>query len=158
MYADCIGDMAAAINQLAIIHEILTESTDIICKYLDPKLVLRTMQAKRALTHDDVQRIESKKVDSDQAAEMLNILMKKPASAYDIFVETLRNEGRKDLYGHFKALESKHGYHGRAGRVKSPSNSDTISSYHTRMYKFILISSKIMTLTFNIIAISRNRS
>ena len=101
---DSAGDVAA-INELSIIKRILIASSDIICDNLDPKLVLRTMKIKGALTPYDVELIESMPVKSDQAEVMLNILMKKPASAYEIFMETLLAKGRKDLYDPIKDIE-----------------------------------------------------
>ena len=108
-----------AMNQLTIIKKILIESTSIICDHLDPKIVLRAMKTKGALTHNNVELIESEPVKSDQAEVMLNILMRKPASAYDIFMETLLGNGRKDLYDQIRHIETKYGYV-RAGMVKSP--------------------------------------
>ena len=105
----------SAMNKLAVIKKILAALTDIICDNLDPKLVLRTMKSKGALTPDDVKRIESKPVESDQAEKLLDILMSKPASAYDIFISTLRAKGREDLYNHIRDIEMEHGY-GREGR------------------------------------------
>lgn len=105
----CVRD-TATLDQLAIIKKILIESTDIICDNLNLKPVLRTMKAKGALTPDDAKLIESKPVESDQVEVMLNTLMKKPASAYDIFVETLLANGRSDLCERIREIEMSHGY------------------------------------------------
>ena len=106
-------------ERLAIIKKILTAATDAICDNLNPKDILRTMKSKDALSANDCKKIESKVTEGDQAEEMLNILMTKPASAYETFVETLHDKGREDIYRVIKNLEAKHGYD-RPGKVSLP--------------------------------------
>ena len=105
-------------KQLTIIKRILIASSDNICDNLDPKFVLGTMETQGALTPYDVELIASMPVKSDQAEVMLNILMKKPASAYDIFMESLLAKGRIDLYDPIKDIEMAHGYV-KAGKLNS---------------------------------------
>ena len=103
-------------DQLRIIKKILIEATVIICNHLDPKLVLRTMKARGALSPDDCTLIQSKVTRSNQAEEMLNILMTKPATAYETFMDVLLEQKRNDIHQAIKDLEIKHDYV-KAGRV-----------------------------------------
>ena len=99
----------AAMEQLKIVKTILTEATDILCENLEPDDILRTLQSKGALKPDDVTKIRSLTTAGEQVERLLNILRRKPVSAYDVFMEALKEE-REDLFDIVKEIATKYGY------------------------------------------------
>ena len=103
----------AAVEQLKIVKNILLEATDILCANLEPDDILRTLQTKSALKPDDVTKIRGLATAGEQVERLLNILMRKPVSAYDAFMEALK-EDREDLFDIVKELATKYSY--KSGR------------------------------------------
>ena len=96
-------------DQLKAVKQILVESTDILSQNLDPCNILRTLMVKGALKSDDVTHIRSLITNTKQVESLLGVLMRKPASAYNVFMEALKEE-REDLFNIVKEKESKHHY------------------------------------------------
>ena len=99
----------AAVEQLKIVKIILVEATGILCSNLEPDDILRTLQTKGALKPDDVTKIRSLTTTGEQVERLLNMLMRKPVSAYDVFMEALKEE-REDLFDIVKDIATKHDY------------------------------------------------
>ena len=99
----------AAVEQLQIVKKILVEATNALCSSLDPDDVLWTLQTKGALKPDDVTKIRCMTTPGKQVEKLLGILMRKPVSAYEVFMEALKEE-RADLFNVVKEIATKHGY------------------------------------------------
>ena len=104
-----------AAEQLKIIKKILAESTDILCVNLEPSDMLRTLQTNGALKPDDVIKIRNLTTTTEQVGKLLDMLTRKPASAFDRFMEALKEE-REDLFDMIKDIAAKHRYIHKAGK------------------------------------------
>ena len=91
-------------DKLHIVEKILMKATQVLCDNLQPKDILISLKSRGTLTTDDVERIESEKTTSDKVEKLLDILNRKPVSAYDMFMEILR-EKRPDLFEIVHAIE-----------------------------------------------------
>ena len=89
---------------------ILLEASELLCENLQPSDVLRKLKAKGALKSDDVEKIKRQDTTTEMVEMLLNVLMRKPASAYEKFIEILKVE-RDDLFVQVTAIELRHGYH-----------------------------------------------
>ena len=88
---------------LEVLQKTLLEATEILCKNLQPRDVLRQLKSKGALNADDVERIKrSQFTTTDEVDMLLDMLRKKPLSSYNIF-----KEERQDLYQTVKDVERK---------------------------------------------------
>ncbi|XP_072027844.1 uncharacterized protein [Amphiura filiformis] len=101
-----------------IIKEILLDSWEILCNGLDPKLVLRAMIVKRAISKEEYDSIRNTKGTDDQVEKLLRILEEKPASSYENFMEVLQKKA-KDLWQKVKDIEDKYQYN-RGGTPDKP--------------------------------------
>ena len=63
------------------------------------------MKASGALTQDDVTKILLEKTPTEQVDKLIEVLMRKPESAYTTFMNALQEE-RPDLYRQVKTIES----------------------------------------------------
>ncbi|XP_072048608.1 uncharacterized protein [Amphiura filiformis] len=88
-------------------QETLRESLLILPDALNPKNLLRKMTGKGALSTDDVTRINIGVTDTDKVTKLIDTLMRKPLTSYEVFMELLEQE-RPDLYKEVKEKESKH--------------------------------------------------
>ena len=82
----------------------LTEATDTLCDNLLPGKMLRSLKSKGALDPDDVERVKKETTTSEQIEKMTDVLMRKPVSAYNTFMDILEEE-RPDLYGKVKGIQ-----------------------------------------------------
>ena len=106
-----------AAERLKIIKKILAESTDILCSNLEPGDMLRTLQTNGAFKADDVTKIKNLTTTTEQVGKMLDLLMRKPVSAFDRFMEALKEE-REDLFEMVKDIAAKHRYNHKAGKYE----------------------------------------
>ena len=90
-----------------MVKKILTDSTLILCKNLQPYDLLLELKAKKALTDDDFVRIDKKDTNTEKVDKLIDILKRSPVSSYDVFMSFLQ-ENRSDLYDDIKAIEEKH--------------------------------------------------
>lgn len=96
----------ANLNQ---IQDILREATDVLCPSLQPAKVLRKLKSKGELTSGDVACIQSHARVDDQVDNLLEILRRKPESAYIAFMKALEIE-REDLFWDIKKIEETYDY------------------------------------------------
>ncbi|XP_072048325.1 immunoglobulin-like and fibronectin type III domain-containing protein 1 [Amphiura filiformis] len=90
---------------LIIMQDILRESIDILCDYLNPEDVLPGMKAKGAITDTEVKQIRDQNTDPRRVEKLLDILRHKPSLLrYNTFMEKL-NAKRPDLHQKVKELE-----------------------------------------------------
>ena len=97
-----------ASDKLATMQRILMESLVVLCDNFNPGKLLVKLKARYALQWNDVEVIKKQYTCEEQVDKMLETLMRKPLSSYDIFMEELQKE-RVDLFNEVKAIERKHG-------------------------------------------------
>ena len=97
------------------VKNILCEATDLLCENLRPSDVLRQLKTKGAIKQDDVEKIKKQDTTTEKVEELLDILMRKPVSAYETFMEVLKRE-RHDLFLQVKIIETRYQYQGAAGK------------------------------------------
>ena len=93
------------------VKNILREATVLLCKNLQPTDVVRYLKTKGAIKQDDAEKIKRQETTSEMVEELLDILKRKPVSAYETFMEVLERE-RHDLFSQVKAIETSHQYRG----------------------------------------------
>ena len=91
-------------DRLDPVKKTLLESNVILSANLIPDVILRVMKSKGALTQDEVTKIQLKDTPTEQVDKLIEVLMRKPESAYMAFMEILKGE-RPDLYGQVKIIE-----------------------------------------------------
>ena len=91
-------------NKLLVMRKTLTEATDALCDNLLPGKMLRSLKSTGALEPDDVERVKKETTTSEQVEKMIGILMRKPVSAYNSFMDILEEE-RPDLYEKVKDIQ-----------------------------------------------------
>ena len=79
--------------------------TTLLCKFLDPSRILRSLKTKLVLTDDDVREIKSHPSTEERVDQMLVLLKRKSKEAYWALMESLRVE-RPDLFRAVIAIES----------------------------------------------------
>ena len=86
-------------NKLLVMQKTLTETTDTLCAEdkLLPGKMLRSLKSKGALETDDVERIKKETTTSEQVRKMTGVLMMKPVSDSNSYMDILKEEG-PDLY------------------------------------------------------------
>ena len=77
--------------------------------------MLRALQTNGALKPDDVTKIRNLTTTTEQVEKLLDMLTRKPASAFDRFMEALKEE-REDLFYMIKDIAAKHRYIHKAGK------------------------------------------
>ena len=80
-----------------------------LCENLQPSYILRHLKTNGAIKQDDVEKIKRQDTTTEMVEKLLDILMRKPVSAYETFMEALKEE-RNDLFEDVKDLEAKHEY------------------------------------------------
>ena len=90
---------------------ILRESLQIICDNLivDEPTIEKLQQKQALLTHD-AQMIRSKKTNDYKAEELVRILVTKPVTAYDGFMDVLLETDKQELHGKILKLQEEAGY------------------------------------------------
>ncbi|XP_072048680.1 uncharacterized protein [Amphiura filiformis] len=78
-------------------QQTLQQSLLILPEALNPKILLRKMTGRGALSADEVTRINIGDTDTDKVTKLIETLMRKPLSSYEVFMELLQQE-RPDLY------------------------------------------------------------
>ena len=102
-------------QQLSAVKNILAESTKILCDNLDLEQMLPELKSKGALSFDDCESIKKADTKSEMVDKFIEILRRKPTSAYDNFMETIQQE-RPDLYNAVNKIGKKHNYEHSSGR------------------------------------------
>ena len=69
--------------------------------------MLIQLKTKGAIKQDDVERIKKQDTTTEMVEKLLDILTRKPVSAYEAFMEILE-EQRYDLFVQVKDIEIKH--------------------------------------------------
>ena len=93
------------------VKKILTDSTLILCKNLQPYDLLLELKTKNELTDDNFTRISKEDTDTEKVDKLIDILKRSSVSAYDAWMSYLqenRNDGPNDLYAQVKAIEDKY--------------------------------------------------
>ena len=96
--------MEAIYDRLGVVKKTLLESSKNLSDYLNPNGILMSMKTKGALTQDEVTKIQKNDTHTEQVNKLIEELIRKPATAYETFMEILRKE-RSDLYNEVRAIE-----------------------------------------------------
>ena len=112
----CTSKTGRGENNLTKVKNILREATNTLCENLQPNDVLRQLKTKGAIKQDDVEKIKKQDTTTEMVEKLLEILTRKPVSAYETFMEALK-EDRYDLFEELKDIEAKHEYRGTGKQV-----------------------------------------
>ena len=91
-----------------MVKKILTDSTLILCKNLQPYDLLLELKGKKALTDDDFTRINKKDTNTEKVDNLIDILKRSPVSSYEALMSYLQENRSEDLYVDVKAIEDKY--------------------------------------------------
>ena len=97
-------------------NKILDQALSILSENLQTENILRHLKAKNALTKNDVARIRDSSTEGDKVEELLDRLQRRPVSAYEEFMKSLKKEERDDLYKEIVEIEKKCGYFREQGK------------------------------------------
>ncbi|XP_072018536.1 uncharacterized protein [Amphiura filiformis] len=89
-------------------QDILLESIEFLCDYLDLEDVLPDLKARRAITDADVEVVRGKESNL-RVEKLLDILRRMPLSSYKIIMEDLEAK-RPDLHQKVKELQEEHNF------------------------------------------------
>ena len=85
-------------------NTVLTKSTVLLCKFLDPSNILRHLKAELALNNDDCQKIRQSEVTTERVEKLLETLTRKDRNAYFALMVALRKQ-RLDLFNKVVSIE-----------------------------------------------------
>ena len=78
-----------ATEEIKLNREILEEANEILSDNLEPREITKKLRHKRVLNDGDVQVINGNSADEDKTDKMLEILRRKPRTAYGDFMAVL---------------------------------------------------------------------
>ena len=97
---------SAGVDALDFKNRVLVASTDVLCKEIEPRHILRTLLSCNMITTRDKEHIKHEVARSDKVEKLLDVLQRKPIDAYCCFVQCLRNEPG-DTFKKIKDIETR---------------------------------------------------
>ena len=101
----CIAGLTTT-EEMKLNREILEEANEILSEHLEPREIIKKLRHKRVLNDGDVQAINGNLADDERIDKMVEILKRKPRTAYSDFMAVLIGVN-PDLYCDVRRIEVK---------------------------------------------------